>query len=187
MEEVIKYKNDEDLWAEFILNNEIGYGSYGKVYMWHLKWCDEKLNFPSTLACKVWDKEEIDEYIIQREKELWMSSEGKNLIKIYCVLQNKSWVYFFFHFYNGGTLKELIKLKDKLDEKLVARIIEQILKGLIELHNKGIIHRDLKPDNILLHFEWMNPNQKVNKQFIKEWSFEKHWVFSVIIDDPIYN
>ena len=42
-------------------------------------------------------------------------------------------MYFFFHFYNGGMLSDLIKAKGKLEEKLAARIIEQLLRGLIEL------------------------------------------------------
>ena len=47
----------------------------------------------------------------------------------------------------------LSRINNTLDEKLAARITEQILKGLIEMHRKGYIHRDLKPDNIILHFE----------------------------------
>lgn len=59
----------------------------------------------------------------------------------------------FFEFYNGGMLSNFIMLKSKRPEKLVAKIIKQLLDGLIVMHKENYVHRDLKPDNIMLHFD----------------------------------
>ena len=102
---------------------------------------------------------------------------------MYSVIKCDDEVYFFFHFYNGGMLSGLIKIKKTVEEKLAARIIEQILIGLKELHKKGYIHRDLKPDNILLHFEWLNPNSAISPKFLKDWDYQKHTCFTTVIAD----
>ena len=76
-----------------------------------------------------------------------------------------------YHFYNGGSLSDLIKHKKRITEKLVAKIAKQILDGLIVLHNYNFVHRNLTPDNILLHFDCMPHDKIVSKQFLKYTSY----------------
>ena len=92
-------------------------------------------------------------------------------------------VYIFLHFYNGGEFANFIKNKKRIEEKHAARITEQLLKGLIELHKKKLVHRDLKPANILLHFEWMDPSKSISKSFYKTWDYNKQNWFTVIVAD----
>ena len=51
---------------------------------------------------------------------------------------------------SNGDLLNFLKNNQTLPEKEVARILEQILKGLEHAHSKGICHRDIKLANILL-------------------------------------
>ena len=110
MATVIKYKNDKGHKAEFVLTKYLGGGAFGQVYLWHLRRCHINLDFPPTLACKsiTFRSEEELEWIKEREVKLWGVSEGKNLIKMYAVVKDEDKVYFFFHFYNGGMLSQLI-------------------------------------------------------------------------------
>jgi len=50
----------------------------------------------------------------------------------------------------NGSLSDLVKKIGCLDEKILKKIIYQIIKGLKYLHQKKIIHRDIKGANILL-------------------------------------
>ena len=50
----------------------------------------------------------------------------------------------------GEPLSARIRSQTSLDWKEVARIGEEILRGLIDAHSAGIIHRDLKPSNVFL-------------------------------------
>ena len=53
-------------------------------------------------------------------------------------------------FVEGRTLAEILTYNNGLDEKVSARILKEICKGLKILHDEKIIHRDLKPSNIML-------------------------------------
>ena len=50
----------------------------------------------------------------------------------------------------GGTIHDLILNQGALQESEVSRYCQQILKGLVYLHENKIVHRDLKCANILL-------------------------------------
>lgn len=58
----------------------------------------------------------------------------------------------------GMTLKDYIKVSNKLTVKDVADIVIMIMDGLNHAHLKGIIHKDIKSQNILID---MNKNVKI--------------------------
>jgi serine/threonine protein kinase len=53
-------------------------------------------------------------------------------------------------FVENGSLAHMIKKFGKLPETLVRVYIQQVLNGLLYLHEQGVIHRDIKG---LLHYQ----------------------------------
>ena len=49
----------------------------------------------------------------------------------------------------GGTLKDYISRKKKLNEEEALRILHHLLAGYKILKDNGIVHRDIKPENIM--------------------------------------
>ena len=73
-------------------------------------------------------------------------------MKVYEILQCDQYYYFSTEICQGGDLYKFLKEQKTLSEKDVARIMEQILRGINHMHTRDppIAHRYLKGDNILL-------------------------------------
>lgn len=50
----------------------------------------------------------------------------------------------------GGDLLNYVRKRRRLKEDYAKYIFQQIIEGLIHIHQKGVLHRDIKLDNILL-------------------------------------
>lgn len=51
---------------------------------------------------------------------------------------------------DGETLEDLLARSPRLSRTEAVRLLEQIARGLAEMHDKGLVHRDVKPANIML-------------------------------------
>ena len=51
---------------------------------------------------------------------------------------------------SGGSIRSLLDRFQRLDEKVSAIYIKQVLDALIICHDAGILHRDIKGSNILI-------------------------------------
>lgn len=50
----------------------------------------------------------------------------------------------------GGTLRDLIDQRGKLDPALALSVMEPLLEALTVAHRAGLVHRDVKPENVLI-------------------------------------
>ncbi|MPY82282.1 MAG: PASTA domain-containing protein [Actinophytocola sp.] len=51
---------------------------------------------------------------------------------------------------DGGTLRDLLEQRGKLDPALALSVTEQVLAALSVAHQADLVHRDIKPENVLI-------------------------------------
>ena len=130
-------------------------GGFAKVFL------AKDLNNNKLLALKKIDEKNLcdkEKIYLQNEINILRMINHPNIIKLYYALKQSNFTYLGIEYCNGGSLSknlyEFIKIHKKpFPEKLVQKLMKQILSGIKYLHDKGIIHRDLKLNNILLHYD----------------------------------
>lgn len=85
-----------------------------------------------------------------KEYEILKKLNHPNILKIHSFIETANSIYFIMEYVESGSLAGLVKKFGVFPEPLVARYIEQTLRGLDYLHREFIIHRDIKGDNILI-------------------------------------
>ncbi|KAI5955589.1 CLA4 [Candida theae] len=131
----------------FRIIEKAGQGASGNVYL------AEMISERKKIAIKQMDLN------VQPRKELIINeilvmkdSQHKNIVNFldsYLIGDSELWV--IMEYMEGGSLTEIIENNEfKLNERQIATICFETLKGLQHLHKKHIIHRDIKSDNVLL-------------------------------------
>lgn len=140
---------DKNLTDYYSVKNEIGAGSYGKVFQVKNKQSGE------TRACKQLSIKHIQNFDkFKLEISILAKMDHPNIIKLYEVFQDKRYVYLVMEECTGGELFD--KIIDKLQndtiftEKEAAKLFKQVMNAVCYCHKEGICHRDLKPENLLL-------------------------------------
>ncbi|WP_461119776.1 Stk1 family PASTA domain-containing Ser/Thr kinase [Saccharothrix stipae] len=59
-------------------------------------------------------------------------------------------VYLVMELVEGGTLRDLLNARGKLDVALALTVIEKVLSPLAAAHRADLVHRDVKPENVLI-------------------------------------
>ena len=136
------YQQDYD---ELIENKKIGEGSFGIVY---------KGSFRGNIVAIKKMKQEIDttESIEEFNKEVTMLDKFRcsYIIHFYGAVFIPNKICIVTEFATYGSLNDLIKQHEIINEKIRIKILIDSAKGIQYLHNNGILHRDIKPDNILI-------------------------------------
>ena len=135
--------------GDYLLNEEIGSGGFGKVVLGTHIPTNEKV------AIKIMDKQQILSDELNKERVLNEISILKivrhnNIIKLYEVMETPQKIYLVMEYCDGGELFDYIVSKQHLSEKQACVFFQEIIDALTYLHSQNIVHRDVKPENILL-------------------------------------
>jgi serine/threonine protein kinase len=141
----------------------IGRGSYAEV--WEAKdietykiYAVKKIN--SSLLSDQKRRENIKREInlLNSLQNSGKKEENKNINRIVDLLMTEKSAYIVLEYCNGGDLYQYCqnyKLKHKINlpERIVQKIVRQIVDGIKFIHSKNVMHRDLKLENILINFD----------------------------------
>ena len=147
------------------LKQKIGKGSMGEVYLSNFQ------NSNEIYATKIIDKKREDyskllKYI-NIEISLLKQFKHDNIIHLVDLRQTTSTLYITMEYCNGGSLlhcllKYMKLYKQPFSEEIVQYIMRQIVDGLKYIHKSYVIHRDIKLANILVKFDTLDDEKKLN-------------------------
>ena len=89
----------------------------------------------------------------QREAQLCMQLEHKNIVPIYDVKSDGDYHYFTMEFIEGGNLREFLNIRKVVEPIEATRCVLDMSTGLDYALSKGISHRDLKLTNVLMSID----------------------------------
>lgn len=132
----------------FVLKDLLGEGSAGSVYL------AEEQGGEETVAVKYLHTEgAADEHIdarFVREISVLEKLNHPNIVKYCGCGVSERGLYYVMEKVPYGTLKDVLKRRERLGWKAAVECALHICNGLKHAHQLGIIHRDLKPANVFL-------------------------------------
>ena len=142
----IGYKLFDDYYE---IKEKIGKGKYGIVKLGINKKTGEKV------AIKIINKDKLKTL---KSKELFMNEinilkkcHHPNIVKLIDHFEDIEYYYIILEYIQGEDLKNYIKKQlYTFNEKQVAHIIIEIVRGIKYLHQFGILHKDIKENNIMI-------------------------------------
>ena len=127
---------------------QIGSGSFARVYRGIHR------DTGAMLAVKVLRKrfatDAAKRASFQREGEMGRLLRHPNIVAIEDVGVEHGAAYLVMEFLEGGTLREVVKIRGALETSRALDVVQQMLAGLEYAHRRGVTHRDLKATNVLL-------------------------------------
>ncbi|CAG2165989.1 unnamed protein product [Oppiella nova] len=158
--------------GDYSMVGSIGKGSFGQVFKAIHKPTADDSDGSAAEECKYCAIKSIEKKCspnlgkILTEVSIHLRLKNDNILQLFQVIEDKSYVYLVLELCFGGTLTQLIhtsakqwkashKTRDNclqpiLDYKLIRNIMRQLCRGLDYLHRNAIVHRDLNLNNILL-------------------------------------
>ena len=138
---------DGDLKNIHLIKHKIGQGGFGSITQ------DTGVELAMKQVDANFQNERVKKKVEALCQEILILSKlrHKRIVRYYGMLQEKDSFSILMEYAKGGTIHDLIVNQGALKEKKVSRYCQQILKGLIYLHENKIVHRDLKCSNIILY------------------------------------
>jgi serine/threonine protein kinase len=127
----------------------IGAGTFGKVYR------AKNIRTQEVCAIKIISLKNVTSrtlICVDREISILRSLSHENIIRLLDVVSSPKAKFLILEYCNGGDLYSYLKSHERLTESFVQSIVQQIIKGMNQLHKLSYIHRDIKLANIFLSF-----------------------------------
>ena len=143
-----RVKSIED---DFLKGKMLGEGSFGKVYLCFKKGDPEATPYALKELSKTEYKNRYAEHFLKNEMVIMRQISHANCVKLIDIFQNEEKYFIVEELMLGDSLEKILDKSPQLfTPPVVAKLIIQLLKGLVFLHGINIVHRDIKIENILL-------------------------------------
>ncbi len=113
-----------------------------------------QLKLDRTVAIKVMSRELVDEPAFrarfEREWKIAAALDHPGVIPIYAAGDENGVLYIVMRYVGGGSLKEALLARGRLEPERAVEVIEQVASALDAAHARGLVHRDIKPGNVLI-------------------------------------
>ncbi|WP_236788755.1 Stk1 family PASTA domain-containing Ser/Thr kinase [Amycolatopsis sp. GM8] len=130
------------------VDSPIARGGMSSVY----RGADTRLDRP--VAIKIMDPRFADDRSFVERFEREARSAAKlhhpNVVTVHDQGVDDEHVFLVMELVDGGTLRDLLEERGRLDVQLTLTIAEQMLAALAAAHTAGLVHRDVKPENVLI-------------------------------------
>lgn len=158
--------NPRSLYDDYVLGKQLGAGHYAVVKEARNRLTGDIVAVKIFHPNKTLKNSQEEEAKLKQEIDLLLSFDHPNIVKFISryvepVNQHAMSTFLVLERVNSGELFQRIVNKLKLREDETKAIFNQLLSGLVYLHENNVIHRDIKPENILLDITpRISPNQQ---------------------------
>ncbi|KJP86907.1 CAMK/CAMKL/AMPK protein kinase [Plasmodium fragile] len=145
----VKVKKSKEITKDYIITNQIGKGTFGKVCL------GIHIHTHEIVAIKILNKKRLQRLIsyekIMKEIKIHEQMDHNHICKLYEAYEDGKNIYMILEYVpNGDLLEYVCKKKRRINEDTARRIFYQLISAVDYLHKFNVVHRDLKPENILL-------------------------------------
>jgi serine/threonine protein kinase len=152
--------------SEYVLDEQIGSGSFGQVWKAHHHIWREEI-----VAIKVPTDSQFVRNL-QKEGSTIHGLKHPNIVRAIGLDPYAEIPYLVMEFVDGPPLRQLITDYPKgLPFRAAQRITIGILRALQDAHAHGVIHRDIKPENILVRGGRSKPAEEIESDDVKVTDF----------------
>ncbi len=154
--------------GRYIIGTVLGFGGFGITYKaWDIKLSSIvaiKEFYPGGLVNRIPGETEVQifdgteqsnykEYLerfLDEAKNLAQFNGKANIVNVFGYFEENNTAYIVMEFLDGISLKDYVEQNGKMPIDTVLVVINDLLTGVGEVHEKGILHRDIAPDNVII-------------------------------------
>ena len=130
------------------LLEKIGRGSQAVVYKCHDAAMDRTVAVKILPSSAAGDAQSEQRFIQEARNAAQLTHP--NIVTIHQIGFLKNTWYIVMEYVDGGSVSEMLAVRQRFDPAEAVQIIRQAAEGLRYAHSRGFIHRDIKPGNILV-------------------------------------